>query len=302
MRLRIFIMLGLAVVVGLGALVFGRVWIDRQVAANAVAPANVTIDQPALGKIVVAAKPLRFGMPVTSDVLAEIPWPVAQQPDGTFATIEALMAEGERVALGPIEVNEPVLMSKVTGPGEHATLSRLINAGSRAVAVRVNDVAGVAGFILPGDRVDVVLTRQFFADPSQPNEKTTVAETILQNVRVLTIDQTADERQEEPVVVDAVTLEVDVKEAQKVALAAEIGKLSLILRPAGETKAQATGTVTISDLTGVAAGPAETTTTRETDIWVNRRDERSVIRVPTAGTPQRTNRTSYIVGQATPAR
>jgi pilus assembly protein CpaB len=96
----------------------------------------------------------------------------------------------------------------------------------KAVTIRVNDVEGVAGFVLPGDRVDVMLTRQ-------QDKAVAAADVVLQNVRVLAIDQLADERTEKPSVVKAVTLEVEVTAAQKLALAATVGTLSLALRKAG---------------------------------------------------------------------
>jgi pilus assembly protein CpaB len=127
--------------------------------------------------------------------------------------------------LTAIEANEPILASKITGSGQRATLSAMLQDGMKAVTVRVNDVVGVAGFVLPRDRVDVVLTRQ-------QDRMVAAAAVVLQNVRVLAIDQTADERAEKPSIAKAVTLEVEVTAAQKLALASTVG--SLALRKAGE--------------------------------------------------------------------
>ena len=96
-----------------------------------------------------------------------------------------------------------MLAIKITGAGQRATLSAMLRDGLKAVTVRVNDVEGVGGFVLPGDRVDVALTRQL----DKTNAST---EVVLQNARVLAIDQIADERTEKPAVVKSVTLEVDV--------------------------------------------------------------------------------------------
>jgi pilus assembly protein CpaB len=92
------------------------------------------------------------------------------------------LSDGRRAVLSPIEENEPVLSWKVTGPGERATLSAVVDDGMRAMSVRINDVLGVAGFVLPGDRVDIMLTRDNYTD------------ILLQNVKILAIDQIADER------------------------------------------------------------------------------------------------------------
>ena len=97
----------------------------------------------------------------------------------------------------------------------------------KAVTIRVNDVEGVAGFVLPGDRVDVVLTRQ-------KDKNVAATDVVLQNVRVLAVDQVADERADKPSLAKAVTLEVEAIGAQKLALAATVGTLSLALRKAGE--------------------------------------------------------------------
>jgi pilus assembly protein CpaB len=111
----------------------------------------------------------------------------------------------------------------------------------KAVTIRVNDVEGVGGFVLPGDHVDVVLTRQV----EKGNATTQV---VLQNTRVLAVDQTADERAAKATVAKSVTLEVDTIDAQKLWLASSVGSLSLLLRKAGETAEVRTRKVTLNDL------------------------------------------------------
>jgi len=113
----------------------------------------------------------------------------------------------------------------------------------KAVTIRVNDVDGVGGFVLPGDRVNIALTRQI----DKENASTQV---VLQNVRVLAIDQVADERVANPAVAKSVTLEVDTVGAQKLGLAGTIGTLSLMLRKAGEPDTEKPLQVTIKDLFG----------------------------------------------------
>ncbi len=110
--------------------------------------------------IVVASKALRFGNELGAMSLREIAWPEDAVPAGAFAKIADLTSSGRRVVLTAIEANEPILASKITGSGQRATLSATLGDGMKAVTIRVNDVEGVAGFVLPGDRVDVVLTRQ----------------------------------------------------------------------------------------------------------------------------------------------
>jgi len=134
-----------------------------------------------------------------------------------------------------------VLASKITGPGQRATLSAMLSDGMKAVTIRVNDVEGVAGFVLPGERVDVVLTRT-------GEKNNAVNDVVLQNVRVLAVDQLADQRADKPAVVKAVTLEVDPTDGQKIALAATVGTLSLLLRKAGDVVSADTRRVTTRDL------------------------------------------------------
>ena len=110
--------------------------------------------------IVIAAGPMRFGTHVSTDNLKEVTWPDEALPAGTFGSIAEVMSGGKRIVLASIEKNEPLLRTKITGSGQKATLSAVIQDGMRAVTVRVNDVEGVGGFVLPGDHVDVLLTRQ----------------------------------------------------------------------------------------------------------------------------------------------
>jgi pilus assembly protein CpaB len=233
-------MVGIAVVFGLLAVFVAQGWLNYQaeLSRKVVAPKENPV---ATRTIVVAAGPLRFGTHISADHLREVNWPEQAMPAGTFGTIAEVMSGGKRIVLASIERNEPLLRTKITGPGQNATLSAVIQDGMRAVTVRVNDVEGVGGFVLPGDRVDVLLTRQ--------NERTTgMNDVVLQNARVLAVDQLADDAADRPTVVKAVTLEVDTTGAQKIALAASLGNLSLMLRRAGEQVMDATRRVTTSDL------------------------------------------------------
>jgi pilus assembly protein CpaB len=200
-------------------------------------------DAERTGTIVVAAKPLPFGTVLATDNVAEIPWAAKALPEGAFATTDELLKDGRRVVLSPLEPNEPVLRSKTTGPGQRASLSSLLQDGKRAVTVRVDDVRGVAGFILPGDFVDVVLIAE---DASARRES--YSETLLQNLKVLAVDQLASERQEQPTVPKAVTLEVTPEQAQKILLATNVGRLSLTLRRLADGSFAASRRVTEKDL------------------------------------------------------
>ncbi len=197
------------------------------------------------GTVVVASQSLPFGATLSADNLAEIPWPSDNVPEGAFATRAELLDGGRRVALGPIQKNEPILVSKVTGPNQRASLSTLIEEGMRAVTVRVDDVRGVAGFVMPGDRVDVVVTR---GEAGGSSGTQAFADVLLQNVRVLAVDQATGDRQDKPVVARAVTLELAVQQAQKIILAQGVGRLSLVLRQPGQAESESVRRVTTADL------------------------------------------------------
>jgi pilus assembly protein CpaB len=236
MRTNNVVVLVLALVMGGIAAFMARQWLQNHAVMSAAASQNV-------GTIVVAAQPLQFGATVSADNIAEIPWAAGALPDGAFASKEDILKGGRRVVLSQFNRNEPVLSSKITGPGQRGTLSSLLEEGKRAVTVRVDDVRGVAGFVAPGDFVDVVLIGE---DPAFQREN--YSEILLHHVKVLAIDQVASERQEQPTVAKAVTVEVTPEQAQKILLANNVGKLSLILRQPGDVNADSARRVTERDL------------------------------------------------------
>ena len=218
MRASTIVMIGFAVVFGLLAVFIAQAWLNNQ--ANMQAKNFEANKKPvATQTIVVAKQPLRFGTELNAAMLEEVPWPAEAMPAGAFAKISDLLHGGRRVVLAAIEPNEPVLALKITGAGQRATLSALVQPGMKAVTIRVNDVEGVGGFVLPGDRVDVVLTRQI-------DKGSATTEVVLQNTRVLAVDQIADERAVKAAVAKSVTLEVSTVEAQKVWLAV-VGRQSV---------------------------------------------------------------------------
>jgi pilus assembly protein CpaB len=238
------------------------------------------------GTVVVAAVPLGFGTTLNRENVTEIPWASGEMPEGAFATRDELFKDGRRVALSPLQRNELILKTKVTGPGQRASLSALLDEGKRAVTVRVDDVRGVAGFVLPGDRVDVVLIRSV---PGAGGSSENISDVLLQHIKVLAVDQLANERQETPTVARAVTLEVDTDQAQKVLLATNVGKLSLILRQAGESNPASATRVTERDLARIelvaaptpvtASAPARRSDSTTVTIIRNmKREEYSVLR------------------------
>jgi pilus assembly protein CpaB len=229
------IILVFAIVMGLAAALLSRHWLITHAGDSASAAR--------IGTIVVATRPLAFGTVLSRENVREISWAGAQLPEGAYATPRDLLKDGSRVVLASLDTGEPVLRSKITEPGQRGSLSSLVKDGMRAVTVRVDDVRGVAGFILPGDFVDVILIGD---DSSIRHEG--YSETLLQHVKVLAIDQLVSERQEHPTVAKAVTVEVTPEDAQKLLLASNIGKLSLVLRQPGDLNPAPDRRVTEKDL------------------------------------------------------
>jgi len=268
-------MVGIAVVFGLLAVFVAQGWLNYQAELSRKAVVPAAVPKVATRTIVVANGPLRFGSHLAPDQLREVEWPDAAIPTGTFSTIEEL--SGKRIVLASIEKNEPILRSKITGPGQKATLSAVIQDGMRAVTVRVNDVEGVGGFVLPGDHVDVLLTRQ------QNDRAAGINDVVIQNTKVLAIDQLADDAADRPTVARAVTLEVDTVAAQKIALASSLGSLSLMLRRAGEQALDATRRVTASDLAQTEAIVSAPETNRFAKVTVTRGKKRQDYNVAAEG-------------------
>jgi len=234
-RLNSFAILLLAILMGGAAAFLARNFIETHSRALAAGDSAKSI--------VVAATPLKFGAEVTEGSVTEIPWIAKSLPDGAFATKADVLKDGRRVILSPLERGEPILRSKITGPGQRALLSSLLDEGKRAVTIRVDDVRGVAGFVLPGDFVDVVLIAE-----DAPPRRESYSEILLQHLKVLAVDQLASERQEQPTVAKAVTVEATPEQAQRLLLATNIGKLSLILRRPEEALADFGRRVTEHDL------------------------------------------------------
>jgi pilus assembly protein CpaB len=202
--------------------------------------------------IVVAGQALNYGDEVSNANMREVAWAADDMPDGSFSTIEELLEEGDRAALGAIALGEPVLASKITGSGAAPSLSKVVTPGYRAVSVEVDERNGVSGFIVPGDRVDVIVVREF-GDSEEDDKSLKIASTaphsntvvgsggsrvnsgrVLANIRVLSVDQTAKENTADPILARTVALEVLPTQATLLIAAQRAGSLSLHLRKAGD--------------------------------------------------------------------
>jgi pilus assembly protein CpaB len=203
--------------------------------------------------VVVASAALAYGEPLSPSKLRVVRYPVGLAPPGAFSTLDqlAIGQAGPPIALTAIAPLEPVLASKVSGPGGRNSLAVQIAPGMRAYAIRISDVQGVGGHALPGDRVDVVLTREAARRPDQPAVHEMISDVVVQDVRLLGVNLNADpastatQAAADP---RTATLEVSLQDAQKLAVAAGVGNLSLALRRAGASDLATTRQVQTADL------------------------------------------------------
>jgi pilus assembly protein CpaB len=237
-RRQSIIALGIALLLGLVAVYVANAYlISNRTAAE---------DDPnQMVRIAVAAVPLEYGAEVTPDKVRFAAYPKSSIPEGSFSQLETLLPPGKRrVVLRAMSVNEPILIPKISAEGQGASLAALLPDGMRATSVRINDVSGVAGFVTPNDSVDVLITRTMSGANGQQ-----VTDLLLKNKKVLAIGQDAKGQDGQPVVAQTATLEVDPLEAQKLALAQQVGSLSLVLRKPGmEQDTGYTDTVSLQDL------------------------------------------------------
>ena len=202
-------------------------------------------EQNRMVRIAVASQQLAFGTPLSSQNVRLVNWPAASLPEGAFTSLEE--ATKSRVALRPIVAGEPVLASKVSGANGRATLSANLPVGQLAFAVPISETSGAGGFIRPGDVVDVLVTRRIPGDGSTDSDKMT--DVVLESIPVLGIDQVSDESKTDPAIGKSATLQVDTFGAQKLALAQQLGVLTLALRNVADTTVGARSTVTGRDIT-----------------------------------------------------
>jgi len=231
MRVVTIVSLGACAVLGLGALVVAKTMLPNPNTAKAATTAPVT-GVP----VVVARSALKYGDRLDASKVEILKLPANAVPEGAFTTVAQVLAQdsgGPPVALTPIASREPLLPAKLSGPGARASMAAEIGDGMRAYTIKVSDVTGVGGHALPGDRVDVVLMRDLTPEGQKRNF---VSQVVIQDVRVLGVDLNADPASNKPATPNTATLEVSVPDAEKLAVAADLGKLSLALRKTGSTE------------------------------------------------------------------
>lgn len=230
---RAVIMMGLAVVLGLLAVALAARWL-------------LNAPVPAAGRIVVAKGDIDIGQRLTPALFIVVDWPTASVPKGAFIDTQPLNG---RVLRSSLLAGEPVSEAKLAPAGTLGGLSALITEGKRAITVRVNDVIGVAGFALPGNYVDIIVSTETAPDPNAPQARAhSISKIVLERILVLAVAQEVGRDETKPKVVNAVTLEVTPEQAEKLDLARSVGTLSLALRNQIDPAATATAGATKENL------------------------------------------------------
>ena len=190
-----------------------------------------------LGNVVVAKTEIQLGAKITAEQLTLAPIPNGSAPQGAFRKLDEVVG---RVAITPIGLREPITNLKLAPEGTVAGLSAVIPEGYRAMTVKVDDVVGVSGFIMPGSFVDVVAVITPAA--SQNGSADPISKIVLQSIKVLASGPKIDspENQREPTSVNAVTLQVTPAQAEKLVLATSQGKLQLVMRNYGDQESAQT--------------------------------------------------------------
>ena len=209
--------IGIAIAAGSVFLVKDRILITAETKSE--------VTNADLVDVYVARSEIAFGQTIEAHLLARQPWPVEALPPGAFTELEMLVPNQKsmlRRAKGRFFTGEVILTSKVSEFGDKVTLVQKLGENTRAMAIKVDAVTAVGGFVTPGDFVDIVMT--------QGSKQEMRAVTILQNIRVIGVDQQSEELKDQPEIARTITVEVTPEEGQRLALAQKAGTLSLTLR------------------------------------------------------------------------
>lgn len=211
---RAFVVMAVAILFGLAAVLLASRLLSRSAAP--------------LAQVVVAASDVNLGQRITPDMLKLVDWPAGNKPLGAAGDPKTIVG---RVLKTSIQVGDPVTEAKLAPVGASGGLSAVITEGKRAITVRVNDVIGVAGFALPGNYVDVIVsTQQDLQSGDRGGVAQNIAKIVLERILVLAVAQEVSRDDTKPRVVNAVTLEVTPAQAENLDLARSVGTLSLALR------------------------------------------------------------------------
>jgi len=244
-RMRPTLVLIVALACGAGAALMAWRYVRSQTVNNLMA-------ETPKGRVAVASRDLPVGTVLTPGDVRTVDWPGASMPAGYISTAKLAVGRG---LMRPLQENEPFLESKLAPKGAGGGLSVTIEEGMRAVSVRVDEVVGVAGFVLPGTRVDVLLTLEKAARSNEP-----ITQVLLQNILTVAAGQQVQQDKDgKPKTVPVITLLVTPEQAETLTLAANQGRIQLALRNTLDTLPTFTTGIRMSGLFGgeprVASSP-----------------------------------------------
>jgi pilus assembly protein CpaB len=270
------IALGLAVVFGALAVWLANQWLTTRAAQQ---EKVIMTEAVPLTKIVVAGRDLEIGTPLSDQNLTLAQWPKANMPQGAFQDIKQV--EG-RVAVARLAAGQPLRAAELAAPGSGAGLVALIPEGKRAMSIRVDEVIGVGGFILPNTYVDVIAV----GDAQSGTQRE--AKTILKKIKVLAIAQETTTEEGKAKVVRTVTMEVAPKEAEKLALQTHQGSIHLVLRnPLEDEIVEEKPVVTKVAVKRAVARPVYTPRPRPFEVEVIRGSSRQDVKFEGANSEER---------------
>ena len=211
---QVFLLFLLSVVFGLAAVFFAKQWMEDQVQPT------VEVETVERHPVVVASQEIEAGTIIEDQFLTTKLMEVDWINENNYSDVSELVG---KVVANTVYAGEVLHKMRFTAPGEGSTLAALIPENKRAVTIRVDDVIGVAGFLLPGNKVDILNTVSY-------GKNSASTRTVLKDIKVLAVDQTAKTKENSPIIVRAVTLEVSPKDAEKLLTAKSKGSIQLTLR------------------------------------------------------------------------
>ncbi len=245
---------GLVLVIGVGLASFAVYMAKDYIGAYQAELANERAARESMVptvEVVVVNKTLRYGELITEEDVRTVRWPEDAVPEGTFASLEGVFPHGSeklRKALRALEKDEALMLVKVTEPGQDAGVSSRLTKGMRAFAIRVDVATGVSGFLRPGDRVDVYWSGSVDSDDRRNQEVTQLIES---GVKLIAIDQIADQDDNAPTIARTVTVEATPIQVAALAQAQNTGRLSLSLLGADDVAFVDEVVINQNDLLGI---------------------------------------------------
>ena len=229
MNFKSLTLLLLAALAAMGAVVSANSWFETQQSTFQASNLIPEVKAPETREILVADKDLPSGLLIQTHHLSWKPWPKNLVKDHMISRNDGQNLDDfvGRVVRSGIAEDEPIAVNRLIKPEDRGFLAAVLNPGMRAISVPVNETTGISGFVFPGDRVDLILTHGI---DQEDGYSRLASETVLSGVRVLAVDQNLEDQENEPDVAETVTLEVTPKEAEKVTLMQDLGRLFLSLQ------------------------------------------------------------------------